>query len=167
MYKKNKLQATKSIFMNNRGFALAETIAATAILSFALVGIMMMVEYARVRAVVNYHDRYVLLRTNGELQKIKYQHFVHNNFGLLNPVEFTIPQNTKRDRGPEVPVKINFQVNFATDLDVGLDVGYNSVTAIAQWQEYKPLFVDKRTKAQKRYIQLREDYYILRSTPWF
>ncbi len=163
MYKKYNLQAKKSLLSNERGFALAETIAATAILTFALVSIMMMIQYARVRAIVNYHDRYVLLRTDGELQKIKYQHFVHNNFGLLNPVIFTIPHNNHKDRVQKIPVTIRFEVKYEYDESVALDVAFNSVNAIAEWHEFKPLFSQKPIRSENRFVQLREDFYMIRS----
>ena len=162
---KKELQATNFLLLNNRGFAIVETIAALAILSFVLVGMMIMVQYARVRAVANYHDRFVLLKTDGELQRIKYRNHLYGDFGNLGVVEFEIPQLNKQGFTPKIPVKIYFNVDYEHELAVGTDIGFNKVTAIAEWNEHMPFFAKRPIRAEKRYIQLREDYYIRRTTP--
>jgi len=152
------------VVSGNRGFALAETIAATAILTFVLAGLMIMVQYARVRTVVNYHDRYVTLRVDGELQKIKAQYALTGSFGTLRSVSFNIPQLNENafNMGRQIPVVISFSVSDEIDRAVGSNIRFTALTAVAEWNEHLPLFA-RRPRAEKRYVQLREDYYYQRN----
>lgn len=166
MHIENNIQASNNILLNSRGIALLEVIAATAILSFVLVGMMIMTQYARVRAEINYHDRYVLLRTDGELQRIKYSHFRLGNFNAINnAVEFNIPQTNRETIGRNIRVTVRFSRDYQNDPAVGLDVGYHSITALAEWNEHAPLFAKRPVIAERRYIQLREDYFEQRLGP--
>jgi len=154
------------ILRGNRGFALAETIAATAILTFVLAGLMIQVQYARAKAVVNYHDRYVLMRVDGEMQRKKYQHTVYGDIGSLRAVEFSIPQLNENalNVGNRIPVYVSFSVEDLPDTSVGQNIRYVVLTAVAEWDEHVPLFA-RRPRAEKRYVQLREDYFYERTVP--
>jgi len=148
----------------SRGFALAETIAATAILTFVLAGLMIMVQYVRVRTVVSYHDRYVTLRTDGEMQKIKSQYVIYGSFGSLQPVSFNIPQLNQNNVniGRQIPVLVSFSLVDEPDMSVGTNIRYIAITAVAEWNEHLPLFA-RRPRSEKRYVQLREDYFYERT----
>ena len=158
----------RELKLDNKGFALVETIAALAILSFVLVGLMIMVQYAHARAVANYHDRYVLLRVDGELQKIRnYYHLHGRSFPTLSPVIFEIPQLNMPTGvlGTTVrttTVTIYFHRTFHFDESVGIDVGYNSIMASAEWDESIPFVFGRRVRPERRHLQLREDYFMRR-----
>jgi len=151
---------------NQRGFALMETLVALAILSAVLAGLMTSVQYARLRAVANYHDRYVLLRVDGELQRIKNFYARNAYLPSLGPVTFNIPQlNTRAvTEGKNLPVTITFSTEDLPDRSVGQDIRYVTVTALAEWEE-QLTFLSKSKEKEKRYIQLREDYFYERSSP--
>jgi len=151
---------------NQRGFALAEIIIALAILSAVLAGLMTSIQYARLRAVANYHDRYVLLRVDGELQRLKYYYTQYGYFPTLLPVTFNIPQlNTQAvSEGRQLPVIITFTTNDYPDISVADNIRFVALTATAEWEEQLPLSI-KNKQREKRYVQLREDYYYERSTP--
>ena len=140
------------------GFALMETIVALLILSFALVGLLTMVQYARVRAIANYNDRYVLLRLDGEMQKIRYQYETTGNFGSLNVAVFQIPNPGNYTARP-VQVTVNFSRTMDWDNAVGGNVGFNKIIATAEWNENLPRLGGQRIRAERRFITLREDYF--------
>jgi prepilin-type N-terminal cleavage/methylation domain-containing protein len=148
--------------LDDKGFALVETIVALAILSFALVGLMIMVQYARARAIANYHDRYVLLRVDGELQRIRYHRTYWGGFPLLLPVEFDIPQQTTARNPRPIRVTVHFKHDFNFDSTVGFDVGFESIIATAEWNEHVPFFSRRPIRPERRFILLREDYYMRR-----
>jgi hypothetical protein len=161
----DKIQATNRILSNNRGFAIVETIVSLAILSVVLVGLMTMVQYARVRAVASYHDRYVLLRVDAELQKIRYFNsagFDRHDFGMLLPVTFRIPQITQYRgvTGPEVTIR--FTRDIHSDFTVSLDTWYHVIEATAEWDERVPRIGRRTVRPERRSITLREDYFFRR-----
>jgi len=147
--------------LNKKGFALAETIIALLILSFALVGLLTMVQYGRVRAIANYNDRYVLLRVDGELQRIRFRHQQQSSFGQLNPISFNIPQLGRYQARPQT-VTVNFTNTVEPDFDVGLDIYYHCITANAEWVEHMPRIGGRRIRPERRFITLREDYHFQR-----
>jgi len=157
---------TSSSLTNQRGFALAEVIVALALLSAVLAGLMTSVQYARQRAVANYHDRYVLLRVDGELQRLKYYYTRDGYFPSLAPITFNIPQLNARsvNEGKQLPVVVTFHTDDYPDITVADNIRYIALTAIAEWDEHLPLSV-KNKQREKRYVQLREDYFYERSTP--
>jgi len=148
----------------NSGFALVETIAATTILTFALAGLMVMVQYARARTEINYHDRYVTLRTDGELQKIRSQYSLYGNLGSLQQISFKIPQLDENalNAGKQITVTVTFTIDDQQDMSIGSNIRYTAITALAEWKEHQPLFA-RQDRTDTRYIQLREDYYYERT----
>jgi hypothetical protein len=141
------------------GFALAETIAALAILAVVLGSLMTMVQYARVRAIANYHDRYVLLRLDGEMQRIRYQFQEQESLeGLTNSMTFQIPDTNWRNSKP-IPVRVTFTKALEWDIGVADNVGFEKITATAEWSEHLPFFAKRPIRAERRYLALREDYF--------
>ena len=140
------------------GFALVETIVALLILSFALVGLLTMVQYARVRAIANYNDRYVLLRLDGEMQRIKYNYETTGGFGLLNVAVFQIPNPGNYASRP-ISVTVTFSRTMDWDLAIGGNIGYHKIVATAEWNENLPRLGGQRIRAERRFITLREDYF--------
>jgi prepilin-type N-terminal cleavage/methylation domain-containing protein len=154
---------------NKRGFALVETIAALAILSFVLLGLMVMVQYARARAITNYHDRYVLYRVDGELQRLKEDSV---RFGQRVPqnvpnVQFTIPHSANPNNRQQQPIVVTVRFSTSTHRDYAAadNVYFTAVTALAEWDEYRALGAHSRRRAERRYIQLREDYFFKSTRP--
>jgi hypothetical protein len=145
---------------NTGGFAIVEIIAALAILSATLIALMTMVQYARVRAVINYQDRYVLLRVDGELQRIKYNHHITNSIALPATLTFAIPQLNEHGRQIGTPPTVTVRFTSRHDWDTQLfpALGYYNVTAIAEWDVRLPFSI-RGHRTEKRFIQLREDYF--------
>jgi prepilin-type N-terminal cleavage/methylation domain-containing protein len=159
----------KNSLSNTRGFALIETIVALAILSFVLLGLMVMVQYARARAITNYHDRYVLYRVEGELQKIKRNSV---RFGQTLPqnipdVHFTIPHSVNPNNRQSQPIRVTVRFSTRTQRDhaAGENIYFTAITAIAEWDEYRAMNTHRRHRAERRYIQLREDYFFKSERP--
>ena len=146
---------------NSRGFALAETIVALLILSFALVGLLTMVQYARVRAIANYNDRYVLFRLDGEMQKIKHHRQNSNDFGPLNQIVFLIP-GVSGYSANEIAVTVNFTRTTAWDTSIAQNIGYHMIVGTAEWTENLPRLGGRNVRAERRFITLREDYFFER-----
>ena len=135
-----------------------ETIVALLILSFALVGLLTMVQYARVRAIANYNDRYVLLRLDGEMQRIKYNYETTGSFGLLNASVFQIPNPGNYTARP-ITVTINFSRSMEWDFAIGSNVGFYIIVATAEWNENLPRLGGRGIRPERRFITLREDYF--------
>ena len=155
-----KSSVPSRLIKNSRGFALVETIVALAILSFALVGLMTMVQYVRIKANVNYHEKYVLLKVDGEMQRLKYRHYKTGTYKPLAPVVFTIPQLNGYgiNQGRRITVRVTFvESNYTVDMAVSRFVKYRSVTANAEWEEHIPFL--SKSRIEKRYLELREDYF--------
>jgi hypothetical protein len=156
-YKNNNI----SLMLNKKGIALVETVAAMAILSFALTGLMVAVQYARTRAMIQYHNKYVILRVDSELQRIKYLNTKNEkNFGPMTPVTFNIPgiRNNKVDVRVKLPVTVRFSRSREYDSSIGPEIEFHKITAIAEWNETIP-FLSRKGRIDKRYVELREDYY--------
>jgi hypothetical protein len=154
----------KNIRNDSDGFFLAETIAALLILSFTLVSLMISVQYARTKSIINYHDRYVLLKTNGELQKIKYLYRDESLYDKkLSNTSFNIPTHSeKNELLNSISVTIRYTIETHIDSDIDIDVEYCSVVAEAEWEEKLP-FLSRGKRSEMRYIKLREDYYFERN----
>jgi prepilin-type N-terminal cleavage/methylation domain-containing protein len=148
---------------DTRGFALIETIVALAILSFVLLGLMVMVQYARARAITNYHDRYVLYRVEGELQKIKARSMAQGqSVHLPGNVQFTIPHSVNPSYPNSQPIRVTIRFSTQVHRDerfIPEPIFFTAVTAIAEWNEHRGLGTHRRLRAERRYIQLREDYF--------
>ena len=146
---------------NARGFALAETIVALLILSFALVGLLTMVQYTRIRAISNYNDRYVLYRLDGEMQRIKFRFQSAGDFGILGTSSFNIP-NLGAHRSRPIQVTVNILHTIEWDLSVGNDIGYHKIVATAEWNENQLRQGRRQPRPERRSIILREDYFFRR-----
>ena len=149
------------LLKNSRGLALVETIVALLILSSVLVSLLTMVQFARARAVANYHDRYVLLRLDAEMQLIKHYQRSFNVMPTLIPKTFNIPQSGGYRHKPIV-VTINFLDTVEWDSLVGPDIGFHKIVATAEWNENMPKLGGRKNAVEKRFITLREDYYFQR-----
>ncbi len=57
---------------NESGFGLIHVLAVTLIVSIAILGLFMSIEYARAQADLHYHTRSALLIAQGYLEEIKY-----------------------------------------------------------------------------------------------
>ena len=144
------------------GFAIVETLVALVILSVTLVALMTMVQFARARAVVNYHDRYVLLKVDGELQKIRERYQIdEKSLAFLSPVTFRIPEMSAPAGSRPINVTVSFRVNLRQDPTIQTaTVRYYEVTATAEWQEHAPFFAKKPIRRERRNIQMVEQYFI-------
>lgn len=66
---------------NESGFGLIHVLAVTLIVSIAILGLFMSIEYARAHANLNYHSRSAMLIAQGYLEEIKYN---NRNSGLYS-----------------------------------------------------------------------------------
>jgi len=141
------------------GFTILETVISLLILSFALAGLLTLVQYTRYRAFDNYQDRYVLLRLDSELQKIKYYHATYGVFNYPGSLSFYIPE-PNNVQAPQVLVHAVFSNTTSWDNTVGSNIGYYNLTVKAEWEARKLPFKQSNHQAlKKRTISLREDYF--------
>ncbi len=141
---------------NQKGSALFEILAAMAILTFVVTGMMITITYARYKALTNYHDRKVAFLVDGELNRIRLHFMKFNALPSLIPQTIAIEEPY---RGKRINCRITFSKFYQYDYNTGLNVVYTSVTAVGEWRENPDLFGLTPTSGQVRHITLREDYY--------
>jgi hypothetical protein len=100
---------------------------------------------------------------DGELQRIREAAMAHglNLPPTLPDVQFIIPHSVNPDNRQTQPIRVTVRFTLRTFAEIPYleNVYYTVVTATAHWDEYRALGAHRRHRAERRFIQLREDYF--------
>ncbi len=148
---------------NESGFGLIHVLAVTLIVSIALLGLFMSIEFARGQADANYHTRSALLLAQGYLEEIKYNN--RNNGVYTRPTVGTLTTTKTIDSNKGRSVIATITVTSSTTsnaFSVGLNRYRDGAYVTVSWKE-KPTVDMTNSQNRTRSIMMQEDYYWKRS----
>jgi len=150
---------------NESGFGLIHVLAVTLIVSIAILGLFLSIEYARAHAELNYHSRTAMLIAQSYLEEIKYD---NRNAGLYSRPEVNSRTETYTLDNTDIP-EIRYQVKISTTsngipfpesgfANILRDEVYVDIT----WKENPVIGLSKLQNITHK-IRLQENYYWKRS----
>jgi Tfp pilus assembly protein PilV len=150
---------------NESGFGLIHVLAVTLIVSIALLGLFMTIQYARAQADLNYHTRSALLIGQGYLEEIKYDNRntgVYSRPTVRTMTDYrTIDQHNGRTLTATVMVTSSTSGN-PEQADGLLNTFRDNASVKVTWKENPT--ANMNTSSNKTHtVLLREDYYWKRS----
>ncbi len=144
---------------NESGFGLIHVLAVTLIVSIALLGLFMSIEFARGQADANYHTRRALLLAQGYLEDIKYN---NRNGGVYSRPTIGVLTETKSidsNKGRNVTATVTVTSSTTGNPNsVGLNRYRDEVYVTVSWKE-KPTVDMTGSQNKTHSIMLQEDYY--------
>jgi len=145
---------------SEKGFGLIHVLATLLIVSVALVGLFISINFARNRANENYHFRSALLIASGKMEFVKFVNRDLKSPDISNsPAVFYTPVVLdERDNQPALTATVSINKTFHIDIDVAPYVGYDSVIIQLTWKEPSPSLIPLQA-SQIRTVTLREDYH--------
>ena len=148
---------------SEKGFGLIHVLASLLIVTVALVGLFISINFARNRANENYHFRSALLIASGKMEFVKYVNRDMKSPDISNlPAVFYAPVVLdERDNQPPLTATVSINKTFIVDkssIDVAPYVGYDSVIIQLTWKEPSSSLIPSQA-SQVRTVTLREDYY--------
>jgi Tfp pilus assembly protein PilV len=150
---------------NESGFGLIHVLAVTLIVSIAILGLFMSIEYARRQADVNYHSRSAMLIAQGYLEEFKYN---NRSTGIYSRPNVRTGTETVRleDYNGKVTtatVTISSSTSGNPYSVSGLPNTYrDEIKVKVSWKE-KPTASMSSIQNKQHSVMLKEDYYWKRS----
>ncbi|MDP8220284.1 MAG: hypothetical protein P9X26_02990 [Candidatus Stygibacter frigidus] len=150
---------------NESGFGLISVLAMMLIVSIALLGLFISIEYAKYHVIENYHTRRALLLAQGYIEKVKYD---NRNIGLTSYPHVTpLIENVTLDelKGDvlDCEVRVSTTAGGIPNLEPGyLNIYYDVVTVEVIWKE-NPIVGSAEHLNRERKVKIEEYYYWKRS----
>jgi len=144
---------------NESGFGLIHVLAVTLIVSIAILGLFMSIEYARAQADVHYHTRSALLIAQGYLEEIKYNN--RSNGIYSRPVVNTRTETTQLENNNGKVINATVTIGSTTDgnpIGLGSNSNRDEVQITIRWKE-NPTTSMTSLQNKSHSIMLQEDYY--------
>ncbi len=148
----------KTILNNQKGFGLIEALVALVISSIAMVGLFIGSNYARAKAVENYHYRVSLLKASEVMENIK--HHNRRNDGVPEIMRYNPDFVLDERKGKKLMARISVTKENLPDLSISMNTRYTIVTVTINWEESFKLKSNSQSGI-KRSISIREDYFYL------
>jgi hypothetical protein len=142
---------------------MGEALISLVIITIVIGTLLSAARYTKTMGTIAYHDRYVLLRLDGYMQRIKYYNMnalEMGDFGNLQNRTFYIEEELDHTIDGKIRVNVSFDVIRRPDLNIDRDTHYYEVKATARWRENWPYLYGNVMRQKERVITLREDYYI-------
>lgn len=148
------------------GFGLIHVLAVTMIVSIAVLGLFISIEYARRQADVNYHTRRALLLAQGHIEQIKYNNRNLGSYGRPSLPQYTSTEDLEDDNLRNIMATVNVTSstggNPYSEQNGLLQVYRDELWVEVTWQEKET--ADLGGELPRTYsVKLREDYYWKRS----
>ncbi|MCD4819375.1 MAG: prepilin-type N-terminal cleavage/methylation domain-containing protein [Candidatus Cloacimonetes bacterium] len=149
----------KTILSNQKGFGLIEALVALVISSIAMVGLFLGSNYAKAKAVENYHYRRALLKASEIMENIKH----NNRHSKLEPILGNYSQNFVLDErnGNKLMADVSVSKNNTTDFSISTSTSYSTIIVSIDWEESFKLKPNS-LEGIERSISIREDYFFNR-----
>jgi len=145
---------------SEKGFGLIHVLASLLIVTVALVGLFISINFARNRANENYHFRSALLIASGKMEFVKYvnRDMKSPDISELPAVFYAPVVLDERDDQPALAATVSINKTFHVDIDVAPYVGFDTVIIELTWKEPTSLLLTTQA-SQIKTVTLREDYH--------
>jgi Tfp pilus assembly protein PilV len=150
---------------NESGFGLIHVLAVTLIVSIALLGLFMSIEYAKAQADVNYHTRAALLLGQGYIEEIKYNNRNMGSYSRPSINHFTEVLVLDDNKGRSILATVTVTGSTGGNpysVPSLLSTFRDEARVTVSWQE-KPSANLGSAQNKTHSVYLREDYYWKRS----
>jgi len=148
---------------NESGFGLIHVLAVTLIVSIAILGLFMSIEYARAQADLHYHTRSALLIAQGYLEEIKYNNKSNGIYSRPRVQPGTESVTLENHNGKKTTAILTIESSIIGN-PYSL-IGYNRdyVKIYIRWKE-NPTSSMNSIQNKSHSIMIQEDYYWKRSS---
>ena len=153
------------VIRNESGFGLIQVLAMTLIVSIALLGLFISIEYAKSHAIENYHTRRALLLAQGYIEEVKYN---NRNSGTSSyphviPVIERVTLDEQNGEVLDCEVRLSTTAGGIPHPEPGyLNTYYDLVTVEVTWKE-NPIVGSAEHLNRERQVKIEEYYYWKRS----
>jgi len=150
---------------NESGFGLIHVLAVTLIVSIAILGLFMSIEYARAHADLNYHTRSALLTAQGYLEEIKYNNRNNGIYSRPKVIPGTESVTLEDYNGKLTTAVVTIETSTGGNpYSVGglADTYRDEIKVYVRWKE-NPTSSMTGIQNKSHSIMIQEDYYWKRS----
>ena len=149
----------KTILGNQKGFGIIEALTAIVISGIAMLGLFVGSNYAKAKAVENYHYRVALLRASEVMENIRH----HNRFNKQDPVIGSYNNSYVLDErnGDRLIARVTVKKEKDKDMlneYIGPHTHYTTIIVTLNWEEAYKLRPSSNDGIE-RSIAIREDYF--------